>query len=478
MFGVVYRGRCRGQDVAIKELKNFNSELKEEFIAEVEIMSNIPCPNIVQLLGACTEGNNWTMVTEFMHGGDLHHLLHTSKKVISINRKIQIAIDICSGMAWLSGEDMKIIHRDLKPANVLLDANYKCKIADFGLALLKSKGVIKGDDNGGGSPLWMSPEALLEEPTTVKTDVYSFGLVFWEILTQKDLFPEYNDLDIFTQDIARKGVRPSLEGCNTVLSEIIKRCWHKDPNVRPHFKELITILQNARVDINLPLELCPTANSMWKSKFIDRNKVEFEPLMKQLFTTCGEADSENKKNVVALILWPDAPIKDRANKFITLGKLAKLIKWFGKLKAEVSMLARMENIARQKWFFGNFSADKSEKTIRGLAPGTFLVRLNVGGGEAIENAPFTITALDNHSSFLHIRCYPSKKGGYYIKVDNKQTRALGEITDFILHLKKDKIICITDCEGSPFEAVFTKVVRQTAYNTQTNHAESSEEDDV
>jgi len=105
--------------------KNFNSELKEEFIAEVEIMSNIPCPNIVQLLGACTEGNNWTMVTEFMHGGDLHHLLHTSKKVISINRKIQIAIDICSGMAWLSGEDMKIIHRDLKPANVLLDANYK-----------------------------------------------------------------------------------------------------------------------------------------------------------------------------------------------------------------------------------------------------------------------------------------------------------------------------------------------------------------
>jgi len=283
-------------------------------------------------------------------------------------------------------------------------------------------------------------------------------------------------LIFFTQDIARKGVRPSLEGCNPILSEIIKKCWHKDTNIRPHFKELITILQNARVDINLPVDLCPTANAMWKSKFLDRNKVEFEPMMKQLSITCGDPDSEIKKNVVALVLWPDAPIKDRANKFITLGKLAKLIKWFGKLKAEVSMLSRMENIARQKWFFGNFSADKSEKTIRGLATGTFLVRLNVGGGEAIENAPFTITALDSHSNFLHIRCYPSKKGGFYIKVDNKQTRAVGEITDFILHLKKEKNICICDCEGSPFEPVFTKIVRTTAYNTQSHHAESSEDD--
>jgi len=186
---------------------------------------------------------------------------------------------------------------------------------------------------------------------------------------------------------------------------------------------------------------------------------------------------KTKKNVLALVLWPDSPIKDRANKFVTLGKLGKMIKWFGKLKAEVTMLARMENIAKQKWFFGNFTADKSEKTIRGLPAGTFLVRLNVGGGEPIENAPFTITALDNHSSFLHIRCYPSKKGGFFIKVDNKQTRALGEITDFILHLKKEKNICITDCDGSPFESVFTKIIRQPAYNTHTTNAQESSEDD-
>jgi len=353
--------------------------------------------------------------------------------------------------------------------------------------LLKSKGVIKGDDTGGGSPLWMSPEALLEEPTTVKTDVYSFGLVFWEILTQKDLFPEYNDIDIFTQDIAVKGVRPSLDGVHPVLIEIIKKCWHKDPNTRPHFKELIDILRKARVDISLPSpdKQNPsrwedaTANELWKSKHVESTKVNFETFMKELFGKCNKVENELHKNLVAALFWPTTASKERANLNMTMGKLSKLIKWFGIISGEQgnTILDRLELVMKQKWFFGPCSSETAENLLKNKAPGTFLIRLNTGGGEPIENAPFTISAVDSkkENQFLHIRCYPSKKGGFYIKVDGKQTRADGLITDLVLHLKREKYICGGDCEHWPYEKIFAnKPDRGPAY--KVNNTNESEED--
>eukprot|EP01126_Amoeba_proteus_P040412 TRINITY_DN430_c0_g2_i2.p1 TRINITY_DN430_c0_g2~~TRINITY_DN430_c0_g2_i2.p1 ORF type:complete len:147 (+),score=19.05 TRINITY_DN430_c0_g2_i2:67-507(+) len=114
-FGEVWMGKCRGADVAIKYLKHFDSSMKEEFIAEVEIMAQVTHPNIVLLLGAATDTRPWAMVTELMTRGDLNHILHEYKGELTINRKLQFAIDISSGMAWLTGQEVKILHRDLKP---------------------------------------------------------------------------------------------------------------------------------------------------------------------------------------------------------------------------------------------------------------------------------------------------------------------------------------------------------------------------
>jgi len=434
-------------------------------------------------LGACTEGGNWSMVTEYMSNGDLHHLIHDSGKVIKVNKKIKFAIDICQGMAWLSGEEVKIIHRDLKPANVLIDSNWNCKIADFGLALLKSKGMLKGDDSGGGSPLWMSPEALLEEPViTVKTDVYSFGLVFWEMMTQKDLFPEYNDLDLFTTDIAIKGKRPSLEGVEPIISEIITRCWAKDVKVRPTFKELIPILQNARVDINLPVTLCPTANQMWKEKFLSSSKVAMSVFMKQLFVTLGKPENPLHKNMIAQLLWGDFANLD--NKMMSTGKLSRLIKWFGPLKqGEVNMLMRMEEVMKQKWFFGTVNVDQSEKFLRNMPKeeSCFIVRLNTGGSTPIEQSPITISRriydeAEKSDTCYHTRVYPSKVGGFYIKIEGQTIKQAGQIGDFILYIERNhRNICGNVAKGHPFESLFaSKPVRRGAYDV---HAHDSEEED-
>jgi len=137
-FGKVYKGKCRGVDVAVKVLDgiDWDPSVLDEFLQEVGIMARLRNPNILLCMGACTEEqygeNNYAIVMEYMPRGDLHTLLHNPNIHLSLPKKIQFAIDIAKGMAWLAAQN--ILHRDLKPANVLLDKNWICKICDFGLS--------------------------------------------------------------------------------------------------------------------------------------------------------------------------------------------------------------------------------------------------------------------------------------------------------------------------------------------------------
>jgi len=277
-------------------------------------------------------------------------------------------------------------------------------------------------------------------------------------MTQKDLFPEYNDLDIFTNDIAVKGVRPSLEGVDETIADIIKNCWAKDPKTRPTFKELMPILENARVDISLPKSLDPVANDFWKTRFLSSSKVPVNTFMKQLFLALSKPENAVHKNMIAHLLFGNSLALDSKN--ITLGKLARLIKWFGPLQQnEVTILQRMEEVLKQKWFFGTIAVDVAEAVLNTHkdAPNAFLVRLNTGGNTSIETSPFTISRKDKDGTVVHTRVYPSKQGGFYVKVDGATIKAPGQIGDFILSLlKSHHDICGSVAAGHPFEAVFAK----------------------
>jgi len=151
-----------------------------------------------------------------------------------------------------------------------------------------------------------------------------------------------------------------------------------------------------------------------------------------------------------MLLWSS---QNTDNKFMTMGKLSKLIQWFGPLKGTHDMLDTMELVCNQHWFFGTSSSEMADIALRGQCPWTFLVRLNTAY-LPIHKAPFTISVLDEDSKVLHIRVYTSKKGGFYIEIEKKQTRFLGDITNFVCNSQKNNFICKHICKGWPFKYIF------------------------
>jgi len=190
-FGKVYRGKCRGKEVAIKILRNqdLSPETLDEFHHEIEICSRIHHPNVCLFMGACMQPGRLAFVTEFMEGGTLSKLLYDKDHKLTLSKKIKMAKDMALGLNWLHRSNPPIIHRDLKPDNLLVDKYGNIKVTDFGLSDIK-RGVVRDEHMPKGSLLWMAPEVMQGLPLTEKVDVYAFALVLWEMITLTEPFLE------------------------------------------------------------------------------------------------------------------------------------------------------------------------------------------------------------------------------------------------------------------------------------------------
>eukprot|EP01123_Difflugia_compressa_P002404 TRINITY_DN13121_c0_g1_i1.p1 TRINITY_DN13121_c0_g1~~TRINITY_DN13121_c0_g1_i1.p1 ORF type:complete len:529 (-),score=67.18 TRINITY_DN13121_c0_g1_i1:153-1697(-) len=456
-FGHVYKGKCRGMDVAIKYLDNieWSDEVVSEFVAEVGIMARLHHPNILICLGACTEvafGQNYAIVMEYMPRGDLHSILHNSTIQLSLAKKLQFAIDITRGMAWLRFQ--KILHRDLKPANVLVDINWTCKIADFGLSQIqRSKQKKRDTDEAPGSVLWMAPEVLLKEEIDFKLDVYAFALVFWEILTRKPLFSEYSDRDIFTEDIARRGVRPPLDNIHLVLHQILKQGWHHYPSQRPTFEMLVAMLEKAIIDIYLPETLCPVSHKFWNTNFHGMVYVNWNAFVKKLYPALGKKPDGKQSFLESLIC------EVHGEKQVSIEQWSMLLKWFGKMQKidGKDIMDRVEHVMTCPWFFGIETAEKAKTLLLSCAPGTFFIRLNTNP-QTIEKSPFTISRVGSSSApdpILHTRIYVTdNKNGFYITIDNERkiwdgNSSIVAYVDYLMN--NEKQLCREVCKGWPFQ---------------------------
>lgn len=268
-FGKVFSGKCREIDVAIKKLNKvtFDNKTLLTFKREVRIMSRIFHPNVCLFMGACLEPGNCMIVTELLPKGDLENLLHNDKIPLSDVQKLKIARDAALGMCWLHQSNPVFIHRDLKSSNLLLDDNLRVKVCDFGLSqLIPRDKKIKDTQNAKGTPLWMAPEVMQFREFNEACDLYSYGVVLWEIFTRQEPYKEFNSFDKFKHAICTLHHRPEIpESVPESIASIMRDCWAPDPTTRPSFAEVCQRLACVLLELALPGDT--VAQQWWAASF-------------------------------------------------------------------------------------------------------------------------------------------------------------------------------------------------------------------
>ncbi|PPS93775.1 Serine-threonine/tyrosine-protein kinase [Cryptosporidium hominis] len=299
---LVYSAVWRGTEVAVKILGNYAKSIKSsdcnhlnlsinkaikhmeitkkdcqrylEFRNEIRIMNLLRHPNIVQYMGGNISSNPPFLICEFCSGGTLFNLLHgDSKKCLESNsfsfsgpsvnlslyQRIKILQDIARGIHFLHSTNPPIIHRDIKSLNIFLSLPIKsnadvpiAKVGDFGLCqqLFSDKGFINGSGNLVGTYQWMAPEVLTSQIYNEHIDVYSFGMIMYEVLSNRTPFFELG-VDVSPEILADeiiKGIRPTLKYIvNDVpieIKNIMIRCWDPQPSKRGTMLVIINELQH------------------------------------------------------------------------------------------------------------------------------------------------------------------------------------------------------------------------------------------
>ncbi|KAI3469204.1 hypothetical protein Pfo_025867 [Paulownia fortunei] len=242
--GTVYHALWYGSDVAVKVFskQEYSDDVIFSFRQEVSLMKRLRHPNILLFMGAVTSPQRLCIVTEFLPRGSLFRLLQRNTSKLERKRRIQMALDIARGMNYLHHCNPPIVHRDLKSSNLLVDKNWTVKVGDFGLSRLKHETYLT-TKTGKGTPQWMAPEVLRNEPSDEKVDVYSYGVILWELVTQKIPWESLNSMQVIGAVGFMNQRLEMPKDIDPQWASIIESCWHSEPQCRPSFQELMEKLK-------------------------------------------------------------------------------------------------------------------------------------------------------------------------------------------------------------------------------------------
>ncbi|MQL96390.1 hypothetical protein Taro_029065 [Colocasia esculenta] len=261
-YGTVFYGKWKGSNVAIKRLKpncfsgggSTQDRLIADFWKEAHLLGQLHHPNVVAFYGITDgQGTSLATVTEYMVNGSLRQVLRRKDRTIDRRKRLIIAMDAAFGMEYL--HEKNIVHFDLKSHNFLVNTRDPqrpvCKIGDLGLSKVKRRTLVSGGVRG--TIPWMAPELLASQSSMVteKVDVYSFGIVMWELLTGEEPYGDMPSEKVIA-GIIKGNLRPETPSwCDPAWRSLMERCWASDPCSRPAFSEIAKELRTIAAAMNI-----------------------------------------------------------------------------------------------------------------------------------------------------------------------------------------------------------------------------------
>ncbi|XP_021767442.1 probable serine/threonine-protein kinase PBL24 [Chenopodium quinoa] len=264
-FGKIYRGKLKetGEIIVVEQLDRYGSRGQREFLLQVMMLSFLNHPNLINLIGYCTEGDKRFLVHEYLPLGSLDQHLHdrpSKQKPLDWYTRMKIALGIAKGLEYMHhNASPPVIYRNLKPSNILLDKNFKAKLSDFGLSKLGPSGEKKYVSTSVvGTYGYIAPEYQKTGFLTMKADVYSFGVVLLELVTGRravDITKQTKEQNLvswahqilkepskFTElaDPALQGNFPA-NGFNQALA-VAAMCLQEEQTARPMMSDVITAI--------------------------------------------------------------------------------------------------------------------------------------------------------------------------------------------------------------------------------------------
>ncbi|XP_023421511.2 ephrin type-A receptor 2 [Cavia porcellus] len=248
-FGEVYKGTLKSSSgkkevpVAIKTLKaGYTEKQRVDFLSEASIMGQFSHHNIIRLEGVISKYKPMMIITEYMENGALDKFLREKDGEFSVLQLVGMLRGIASGMKYLA--NMNYVHRDLAARNILVNSNLVCKVSDFGLSrVLEDDPEATYTTSGGKIPIrWTAPEAISYRKFTSASDVWSYGIVMWEVMTYGER-PYWELSNHEVMKAINDGFRlPTPMDCPSAIYQLMMQCWQQERARRPKFADIVSIL--------------------------------------------------------------------------------------------------------------------------------------------------------------------------------------------------------------------------------------------
>jgi len=378
-------------------------------------------------MGACTIPGNFFIVQEFLFKGDVEKLLRKRDVELSLYFRMRWAMDAALGMNWLHQSNPVFIHRDLKTSNLLIDEFDRVKVCDFGLSEIKQQGqMLQDTDSAKGTPLWMAPEVMMFQKFNEKADVYSFGIILWELLTREIPFKHHTNFEKFKRAVCYQHDRPVIpENTEESLKTLITRCWHRNPNQRPAFVEIIPELELVLIEVAIN---DPFGRKFWKENLLSIEEVEIGVFESKFLKFLKIPDIEDipedklediERNRLCLAEVFAAPSRrgQTDNKaYVHIETFGRMLNWFGPIGDpeavawDITILDGIRKTLENKWFHGDVTTQQAVTLLNGQPDKTFLIRFSSIDG-------FYTVSIINGRKILHMRIKHTPGQPYIIDGD-------------------------------------------------------------